>query len=356
MKTNISVFVVVIFITTNVAKAENFIGLFGDITIQDHEYESLTHDSVSSTLDLYLAHTFTNKLSTHIEYVYNYTDEYKDNHAERFSVKYSFNPKFNLAMGRFHTPLGNLNRTQHHGTLLQDTVSRPFFLNFHSNSAILPLHVVGLMADGLFRKNRLNIGYEASLHSSQSIDTESHHQDVIINIDPNNDLTGSIDPGFSARIRLYPDGRQWLYGFFLLHHETENKDPAALDLFEQTITGIDIQYNFEQWELVTEYFHIKNSDLTTNNDYSSNAAFMEATYLLNDSMKLIYRFETINMNTNDNYYSIFSMTDQNRHVAAIRYDINENHALKLQLESIDYKTLIPDDTHSIYVQWSFLIN
>lgn len=356
MKTSRTIIVLIIFFAINVAKADNFIGLFGDITIQDPEHESINHDSVSGTLDLYIAHTFTNKLSTLIEYVYDNRGLHNEGHAERFSVKYSYNPKFNIAMGRFHTPLGNLNRTQHHGTLLQDTVNRPFFLDFHSDTIILPLHVVGFMADGLFRKNQINIGYETSLHSSQSITLETHHQDVYVNIDPNNDLSGSINPGLSARMHLYPDNRQWLYGFFLLNHETENIAPAAMNLFEQTIAGIDIQYNFDKWKLATEYFHINNSDLKTDKVYSSNAAFMEGTYSLNDNIRLVYRFETINLNTNDTYYSIFSMTDQNRHVAAIRFDINENHALKLQLESIDYKMQLPDDTRSIYVQWSFLIN
>lgn len=83
------------------------------------------------------------------------------------------NDAFHIGMGRFHPPLGYWNGHFHHGILMQDTVTRPFFLAFESGggrNAILPMHLIGVLAEGEISRG---LRYEAAVANSNVIDTST---------------------------------------------------------------------------------------------------------------------------------------------------------------------------------------
>ena len=347
----------VLLIATPPLKAKSFYGLFGDITVLDQSNQSLNRDSMSGVLDFYLAHEFNHKLSGLMELVHDYSADNTETDAERFSLKYSFNQEFNLAFGRFHTPLGNINRAQHHGTFLQEMVSRPFFLGYHKSTTTLPLHVVGFLADGMLRKGSLNITYESTLHSNQIANQHFNINGLgFVHIDPNNNLSGSISPGISLRVRIFPDLKSWQAAAFVYRNETEFDLNNIQNFLDETIAGFDIQYSHEQWEFMAEFFHIEHDYQLTNNQFDALAYFIKAGYSYSEKIGLHYRFASMNIDESDPYYDLTALEDQYRNTAAIRYDLNENNALKVELGHVAYKNSSVENTTSLSTQWSFLFH
>lgn len=89
---------------------------------------------------------------------------------QRFFVMREVNDHFHIGIGRFHTPLGYWNSYYHHGILLQDTVTRPFFLGFEGNNvnALWPIHLIGVVAEGEIAGP---FSYEAAIANSNRIDS-----------------------------------------------------------------------------------------------------------------------------------------------------------------------------------------
>jgi hypothetical protein len=355
MKFKYTSLILILVIFSQASRASSFYGLFGDITVTDSNNQSQNSDPVTAVLDFYLVHQFAENFSVLIEYVFDKSAHHTKKHTERFSLKYAFSQQFSIAAGRFHTPLGGINQYEHHGSLLQAAVNRPFFLEFHESTTTMPLHVVGFMASGVFHKNRLNIGYEATLHSNQHITTASHGSNQA-EIKPNDHLSGSIEPGYSFRTRIFPDKNNRQIGVFFYRNNTEfdlNNEHTSL---EEIIAGLDIRYTIRQWELTAEIFNFTHDYQTANKKYKATAYFTQAEYTYSDSIKLIYRYTDMNIDEADKYYQIFAMHDQKRHSMTLRHDLNYNHAVKLELEHINYADTSAEDSTVIRTQWSFLFH
>jgi len=344
-------------IATHSVNAKSYYGLFGDVGVIEQKNLPLKQDSVSGVLDFYLAHEFNSRLSALLELVYDNSYVHTETDAERFSLKYNFIPEFNLAIGRFHTPLGNVNRTQHHGTFLQEMVTKPFFLEYHEPSSTLPLHVVGLMATGTFHKGSLNFSYESTLHSQQTVRqiTSPGGQDFI-EIDPNNSLSGSIDPGLSLRFRIFPDHRNWQVAAFAYQNKVGLDLNNIQNLLDESIVGLDVQYTYHDWELSAEYFRIRHDYQIANNDFDATAYYLQLGYRYSDKIGLHTRYAFMNIDENDPYYVLSGMNDQHRSSAAIRYELNDDQALKLELGYLDFEDQSIENVTSIEAQWSFLFH
>lgn len=70
--------------------------------------------------------------------------------AERLYVGYMFHRVFTLRVGRFHTPFGYFTRVWHHGLYLMPQISRPLIIEFEDFGGPLPIHLIGVEAEGNF--------------------------------------------------------------------------------------------------------------------------------------------------------------------------------------------------------------
>lgn len=68
--------------------------------------------------------------------------------VERLYLRYSPSDSFGLRGGRVHTPIGYWNRTYHHGSWFQPTISRPEVHRWEDDGGILPVHSIGAEAYG----------------------------------------------------------------------------------------------------------------------------------------------------------------------------------------------------------------
>ena len=81
--------------------------------------------------------------------------------VERTFIKYSYNDNFKVGAGRFHNPISWWNTAYHHGSWLQAAVTRPRMIAF--GSQFVPIHFVGIVADGAIPSGSANLNYMAGV-------------------------------------------------------------------------------------------------------------------------------------------------------------------------------------------------
>src|SRR5712692_10479947 len=81
--------------------------------------------------------------------------------VERSVIRYDYNDYFKISFGRYHTPINYWNTAYHHGLWLQTTIDRPEMIQF--GGRLLPVHFVGLLAEGAIPSAGLGLGYNVGL-------------------------------------------------------------------------------------------------------------------------------------------------------------------------------------------------
>ncbi|HEV8131839.1 MAG TPA: hypothetical protein VGQ81_11355, partial [Acidobacteriota bacterium] len=89
-----------------------------------------------------------------------------DVQVERTIIRYDYNDYFKISFGKYHTPLGYWNTAFHHGAWLQTTISRPQMVQF--GGTFIPVHFVGLQAEGNLPSGGLGLGYSVGLGNGRS--------------------------------------------------------------------------------------------------------------------------------------------------------------------------------------------
>ncbi len=343
--------------------AVNF-GLFSDIKLVESNAKNDNIGFALGDLDFYATHEISDNTRGFVELVFENTNNGIITDLERLWIMRSFSDELNISAGRFHTPLGRWNRTYHHGSLIQDTVSRPFFLDFEDgDAAVLPVHLVGVMLTGDFINANDEINYEVAIGNGPSLDSSNGFSPTT---KPEIDINGSSDKNANktlvARIIYAHDSTPLKIGFFAMMHDvaesaTANAGLTSLGstLVKQTIIGSDLLYNNDSFEILSEYYQFtNNSNVGSTASYSATAWFVQLGYKITDKLKIIAREESLSFNKNNDSYFLILGTEQARHhLLALRYDLDESNALKLELNNTDNDISV--DTTSITLQWAFLI-
>jgi hypothetical protein len=86
---------------------------------------------------------------------------------ERLLLQYRENKYFNLDIGSYRTALGFYNTTLR-GSWLQTALTRPMIFTFEDDGGFLPLHNVGLSANGIVPTGDLGLHYVVEVGSSRN--------------------------------------------------------------------------------------------------------------------------------------------------------------------------------------------
>lgn len=334
-------------------------GFFGDVSYTDTSGGADRENGafVLGQFDIYATAQLTDNTRAFVEYVIEHDGEGWVLDLERLYIKRQINDSLNVAMGRFHTPLGMWNSTFHHGSLLFDTASRPEFLDFEDGEgAVLPTHVVGLMFDGGLVTKGGEIGYEAFIANGPSIDTSiavpGEREIEMNNVgDPNQNKT------VGARIVYSFDNVPLNLGVFLMKHKVADTNPASLGetLVDQTITGLEFNYQRDAFGANGEYYRLSNKDETGSyQDSTGTGYYAQFGYQLSDPLKAVYRYESTDFDTNDPYANLLGKVGTDHHVAGLRYELDPTNVLKLELRRS--KPEGGDASTTYTVQWSFMMH
>jgi len=338
--------------------------VMGDASYNSSNETGASDNFAIGGLDTFARAQIDDNTEAFIEYVFENDGEGFVLDVERLYVKRNLNENNRVGIGRFHSPLGYWNNTYHHGVIMQDTVSRPSFLDFEDgDSAILPTHAIGVWFEGVAGP----IGYELAIANNTFLDTGSS-PDLEIGIGnvqdysdsktffgrftyaPNNDLHIGVF-GKSGDVIESGDGTS---GFGLAQGDT---------IVKQTITGADVRYNYDKLYLMAEYFNLDNSASSsvkastpsaglTNTSGTGTAYYVQAGYQATDKLRPVLRYES-SKHDNDAYFSTLAKGEYTANVLALRYDLDDSNALTFQ-----YKKTSPkgsDDVTEMVLDWAFLM-
>ena len=291
---------------------------------------------------------------------------------ERFLISRSIKPLLSVGLGRNHTQLGFWNQYFHHGSLLQDTISRPFFLEFEDvHGGIFPNHVVGLHVNG----ESTNWGYQFSYANNSGINTTgavSHPGDTSLEVINLNDQGN--DKALVLRLFYKPLAFVEEFGVFYMANnvlELGKTEPGSIEnpwlnfgdtLFEQHVTGIDIRMQKGKFYSLIEFFHMTNKDnpdmdinqVTPNpKSYDATAYYIQAGYQFSNKLTGVARFESLSYDPNATYFTLLDVDEEDRWVLAFNYRIQESNAIRLE-----YSKSTPKNSESfdvIGLQWFFVL-
>jgi hypothetical protein len=332
-------------------------GIFSDVSYSTSSDDDGPEGFALGQFDLFASHQIGERTRGFVEFVFESEDGEFVVDLERLSVQYAFTDTFSLAAGRFHTPIGYWNNVYHHGALLQDTVTRPSFIDFEDgDDAVLPMHTVGLLASGNLDSATAQIGYEFLIGNGASIDTSAAERVL--------DMNNTGDPDRSKalvlRVSYAPDGAPWSGGLFAMRDNIAESAAAGgvlergETLVAQTIYGIDARFDNDSVDALAEVYVINNDNKTGfEEQHQARAAYVQAGYRFAPQWKAVARIEAVRSNDRDDYFILLGRADHDHRLVALRYDIDDSSAIKLE-----YDRAIPEigDAESTFTaQWSFLI-
>ena len=356
--------VIALLLISNPLAAAEF-SIFGSVALQDSSVDGEETSFLLGGLDFYGSAQIDDQTRAFFEYVFENTGDGLITDLERIWVAREFGTGFTLGAGRFHSPLGYWNRTFHHGTFMQDTVSRPFFLDFEDGAAgVLPVHIVGLLAWGDISGK---LSYEAFIGNGPSVDTSvaglAATPDNKPEIDINDAGDSNSDKSIGFRLSYQATDDLATSLFMVTHTVGESSATGGLtavgeDLASQTITGIDAQYFKGDLEVFLEYFSFSNDDEVNNingeqGSHSGSAYYLQLGYYFQIQTKAILRYESLAFDDDDVYFSILGAFEATNTVIAFRHNLSDTNAITLEFSRIDPEMSDAEDYTTL--QWSFMI-
>lgn len=358
-----------LFLQTQVQALE--VRAFADIGFETSDETDATNQFVLGGLDLFASQDIDDRTDVFFEYVIENDGKQFVIDLERLWIKREINPFVSISAGRVHTPLGYWNRSFHHGVLIQDTVSRPGFLEFEDGSgAILPMHIIGVEGSGGFRIGGAEVNYEIVIGNSYTFNTDESVNaapagaGLEIGLQNVSDL--SNDKTFVSRVTFGHDAFPLELGFITMltsYVEAGDGNPAfgsiarGKTLVDQTVTGFDLHLSTDNLNILGEVFNISNKSLVPGVDTgSAQAAYLQVAYRFFSWIQPAYRYETVQgIDAQDTYFAIINAENGVNHVVALRFDLDETNAVTFEAVRHQLDDPAIEDHTELKIDWAFLL-
>jgi len=262
--------------------------------------------------------------------------------VERMIVKYEFSDLLKLSAGRYHSPIGYWNSAFHHGAWLQTTTSRPEVAKF--GSRIIPIHFVGLLAEGTWTQSKLGLSYELGFGNGR-------HANIARAGDAG-DING--DKAWMVQLRAAPDALGGVK-LGLGYYSDEVQPDGALPSEESTVSAY-VAWSQESPEVIVEYLHSEHelvSDSSVNGDVD--AWYAQFAYRLGDELgdwKPYARYERTEVDNSDPLLGADGL-DYEGSILGVRWDFNAYGALKFEYRNEEFDNAGRENNYR--VQLSFVL-
>jgi len=342
-------------------------GLFGNVSVDDNSLDRADSDTFVSELIFYSADTLYGNFTYLWEFEFEKTIEHQDAHTERFHIKYSFADELKLSLGQFHSPIGYWNRTFHHGSILFDTVERPFFLDFDANknaSTVTPVHYIGMMADGIFETDDAQWKYQFGAGNGSEISTNQNTSGDRPEIESGTSIN-SDNINLSYHLSYHPDEQPYHLGFFVMRNEVQESGSLTdnsitqyqAKLTDQNLYGLEASYKMGNFDLIAEHFWFRHTNQADRaGAYNASAFYIQLGYQFSAPLKAIYRYSQLDLEAGDLYFDILGAEEQYHNVFTLKYELNEFNAIKLEADQQSFLYGAQGNVYTIRLQWSFMWN
>ncbi len=309
----------------------------------DVNFSATNEDNVTSGFNLgqfvlHMASPLSRKVSYFGEISLTATATGYNVELERTIIRYDWNDNFKLSFGRYHTPVSYWNTAFHHGSWLQTTISRPEMIKF--GSRLLPVHFVGLQAEGNIPSGGAGLGYSVGVGNGRG-SIISRAGDA-----------GDINNNRAWLINLFSRPSA-LYG--LQFGATVYRDkitPGPGLLFNEWITSAHLVWTRETPEILAEFANVHHSDVNTSRVFNTQAFYVQLAYRLpfaEKKWKPYYRIEYINRPSTEPVLGITSWLSS---TAGLRWDISDFAALKGEYRNFQRGPSQPH-INGLFLQTSF---
>lgn len=340
------------------------LGVFGDLSYTASDIPEDEANFRIGSLDFYAVQYIDDKTKALFELQFQtFTGDF-EYEIQRYWIMREFSDALHLGMGRFHPPIGYWSRHYHHGILMQDTVSRPFFLSFEGSvNSIIPMHMVGVLSEG--RISASGFHYEAGIANSNTIDSAPGAPSRL-EVPNRDDL--SADKSFFGRLSYVNPASPYMPGLTVMtNNVVESASTGGLvergdDLVDQSMIGLDLRYEGEKLFVLAELYRLENDAQPGVGDggtHDALAYYAQFGYQLTERLKATYRHEALDYDSDDPYFTDPSLIGreaigtETREVFCLRYDFSESNALMLEVTLRDPD--IADPTTTGILSWAFVM-
>jgi hypothetical protein len=235
--------------------------------------------------------------------------------VERNIIRYDYNDYLKISFGKYHTPIGYWNTAFHHGAWLQTTISRPQMVQF--GGTLIPVHFVGLLAEGNLPSGGLGLGYSVGVGNGRSsiLSKSGDNGDV-------NDNRAWVATVFARPTRFY--GLQFGGSVY-----RDRLTPQPDQGFNETISSAHLVWTKEHPEFLSEVANVHHRDVLSGKTYNTQAFYIQLAYRLpwqDNKWKPYLRFERIHTPQSDPVFS--AVSDLVGSTLGVRYDITNYAAFK----------------------------
>jgi len=244
---------------------------------------------------------------------------------ERLELSWKPSDYFNVDVGRFHTALGYYNSEYHHGAWFQNTVGRPFFLEYEDSGGLLPVHSVGVSIHGAIPSGSLNLSYYVEVANGEDYNTNGNN---LVQNEIDNNQNKSVNLAFVAKPDWFPGGQ---FGIGAYH---DTLSPEGRSRTDEWIWNAHAVYHGSLWELMAEGFLVRNQETGFTAQYSP-MFYVQAARKFGVYTPYL-RFTYANTSENDPIYT--TLLNQRGldygPSLGLRYDFSTFVALKIQYDYV----------------------
>lgn len=315
---------------------------FADVGYHARDLKGETNSFGLGQLDLFVTSRISDRLTVLGELVLEANDENAFGfEIERLVLQYDHSDYFNLAIGRYHTSIGYYNTAYHHGTWFQTAAGRPFLFQFEDEGGVLPIHNVGLSANGRIPSGSLGLHYVAELGNGRA--SRSRFVEPVQNVvDENN------GKAFNVGMFVRPD---WLQGFQAgLSYYRDNLTPDSLPNFRESILAGHAVFQGTRLELLNEALVIRHRPAGQHTIFNTAGFYSQASWRIGQ-VRPYFRYEYINAPDGDPF-----LNDVGRRTGplfGLRYDLSEFAAFKTQYERTMRRSLDPINGLTLQMAFTF---
>lgn len=259
--------------------------------------------------------------------------------VERVILRYDFSDLLKISAGRYHTPISYWNTAFHHGLWLQTSVSRPQMIRF--GNQFMPVHFIGLMAEGALPGTPLGLGYVAGIGNGRQ-----------------DDLSRGGDAGDVNDHRAWVLGLtsrpMSIYGLEVGASLYRDRVPSAVDPVGETIYSAHVVWLKETPEIIAEYARVLHDESATGEGAVANDAYyVQVGYRLPGALRAFKpyaRAERLDAAGDDPVFAPLDL-GYNAIIAGVRYDFAPLAALKGEYRNERFEGA--GRSNSFYVQLAF---
>lgn len=238
----------------------------------------------------------------------------------RLLLQYHPNDYFNLNIGRYHTGIGYYNTAYHHGQWFQTAATRPFIFAFEGQGGILPLHNVGVSANGRIPSGSFGLRYLAEVGNGRSVNSPGDRA-----VQTANDENEGKAVNFGLLMR--PDWAPGLQAGVSVYRD--RLTPTGRADIKQTITAAHAIFRNSNYEWLNEALLLRHTPAGGPHTFNSSAFYTQFARRVGVTWPF-FRYQYTNVPDDDPLYPTIGR--RNGPTVGLRYDLTEFAAFKVQYD------------------------